>query len=180
MLEGEKDLIKRAKNGEEEPFGRLYDHYLAQIYRFILVKVNNKAEAEDLTHEVFLSAWQNLKSYKFQGFPFSSWLYQISRNKVIDHYRTKKPQTSFEDLEEGVLKVVGVVENRLDIAFDLERVKSAIQQLTPEQQDVIMLKFVEDLSNEEIAGALQKSEGAIRLLQHRAITNLKGLLWRNN
>lgn len=180
MLEGEKDLIRRAKSGEEAPFGQLYDHYIAPIYRFILVKVNNKAEAEDLTHDVFLSAWQNLKSYKFQGFPFSSWLYQIARNKVIDHYRTKKPNTSLENLDEDVLKIVGVVENRLDVALDLERVKQAIAQLTPEQQDVVMLKFVEDLSNEEIADALGKTEGAIRLLQHRAIGNLKELLWKNN
>ena len=180
MLEGEQNLIKRAQNGEEQPFGQLYDHYLPAIYRFVLVKVNNKAEAEDLTHEVFLSAWQNLKGYKFQGFPFSSWLYQIARNKVIDHYRTKKANTSFEDLEEGVLKVVGVVERNLEIRLDVERVKEAIAQLTQEQQDVIIMKFVEDLANDEIAKALDKSEGAVRLLQHRAINNLKEILWKNS
>lgn len=180
MLDSEKNLIERAKKGEMEPFGHLYDHYVAPIYRFVLVKVNNKAEAEDLTHDVFLSAWQNIKSYKHKGFPFSSWLYQIARNKVIDHYRTRKAHTSFENLDENLLKVVGVAENRLETILEVEKVKQAIAQLSPEQQDVIIMKFVEDLSNEEIAGALKKSEGAVRLLQHRAINNLKEILWRSN
>lgn len=180
MLEGEDNLIRRAKNGEEESFGRLYDHYISPIYRFIMVKVNNKAEAQDLVHEVFLSAWQNLKNYQHKGHPFSSWLYQIARNKVIDHYRTKKIHTSFENLDEDILQVVGVAESRLDRILNLEKVKEAIARLSPEQQDVVIMKFVEDLSNEEIAKALNKSEGAIRLLQHRAINNLKTILWKND
>lgn len=180
MLDGEQNLIRRAKRGEKEPFGQLYDHYIAQIYRFILMKTNNKVEAEDLTHEVFLSAWQNLQSYKFQGFPFSSWLYQIARNKVIDYYRTKKSHTSLENLDENILQVVGVVENRLDKVLEIEKVREAISQLGSEQQDVIIMKFVEDLSNEEIANALGKSEGAVRLIQHRAINNLKELIWKKN
>lgn len=178
MLEAEYNLIEQAKKGEVEPFGKLYDHYIAQIYRFVLVKVNNRAEAEDLTHDVFLSAWQNIKGYKHKGFPFSSWLYQIARNKVIDHYRTKKANTSFENLDENLLKVVGVVENRLEKVLQIEHVKGAISQLSPEQQDVVIMKFVEDLSNDEIAKALSKTEGAVRLLQHRAVNNLKEILWK--
>src|SRR3989338_9494788 len=176
MIEGEQSLIKRAKKGEEEPFGQLYDHYLPQIYRFVLMKVNNRAEAEDLTHDVFMSAWQNLKGYKFQGFPFSSWLYQIARNKIIDHYRTKKAYVSFENLDEDLLKVVGVSETNLEVTLAVETVKKALTKLTPEQQDVIAMKFIEDLSNDEIARNLGKSEGAVRLLQHRAISNLKEIL----
>lgn len=180
MLEGEDNLIRRAKKGEAEPFGQLYDHYIAPIYRFVLVKVNNRAEAEDLTHDVFLSAWQNLKGYKHKGFPFSSWLYQIARNKVIDHYRTRKPHASIENLDEDLLKVVGVVETNLNVVLEIEQVQKAITQLSPEQQDVIILKFTEDLSNEEIADALGKTEGAVRLLQHRAVNNLKALLWKKD
>lgn len=180
MLEGEDNLIRKAKKGETEPFGQLYDHYIAPIYRFILVKVTNREEAEDLTHEVFLSAWQNLKSYKHRGFPFSSWLYQIARNKVIDHYRTKKSHTSIENMDEDSLKVVGVAEMNLNTTLEIEQVKKAIAQLSPEQQDVIILKFTEDLSNKEIADTLGKTEGAVRLLQHRAVNNLKALLWKKD
>lgn len=176
MLEGEQNLIREAKSGKKEAFGQLYDHYSAPIYRFVALKVNGKEEAEDLTHETFLSAWQNLKTYKHQGFPFSSWLYQIARNKVIDHYRTRKQHTSFENLDEDILKVVGVVESNLEISLAMDKVKQAIAQLGQEQQDVVIMKFVEDLPNEEIAKVMDKSEGAIRLLQHRAIQNLKDLI----
>jgi len=176
MLEGEQNLIKKAKEGDQASFGQLYDHYIAPLYRFVLMKVNDKAEAEDLTHEVFLSSWQNLKGYKFQGFPFSSWLYQIARNKVIDFYRTKKAYVSFENLDEDLLKVVGVSETNLEVTLAVETVKKALTKLTPEQQDVIAMKFIEDLSNDEIARNLGKSEGAVRLLQHRAISNLKEIL----
>lgn len=179
MLGDEQSLISQAQNGQREAFGQLYDHYSAPIYRFVALKVGSKEEAEDLTHETFLSAWQNLKNYKHQGFPFSSWLYQIARNKVIDHYRTKKQYTSFENLDEDILKIVGVVENNLEVSLAMDQVKQAIAQLGQEQQDVIIMKFVEDLPNEEIAKALNKSEGAVRLLQHRAVQNLKEILWKS-
>ncbi len=180
MLDGELNLIREAQKGKKEAFGPLYDHYVAPIYRFVYVKVTDKEEAEDLTHEVFLSAWQNLKGYKHQGFPFSSWLYQIARNKVIDHYRTKKTHTSFENVDEDLLSIVGVVENDLEKVLALDKVKEAIAQLNQEQQDVIIMKFIEDLSNEEIANTMSKTEGAVRLLQHRAINNLKEILWKND
>lgn len=176
MLESEENLIKLAKQGEKEPFAQLYNHYVGPIYRFVLVKVGSRAEAEDLTHDVFLSAWENLKGYKHQGFPFSSWLYQIARNRVIDHYRTRKAYTELDNVDEELLKVVCVAERELETALTMEKIRSALVRLSPDQQDVIIMKFVEDLSNEEIAEALGKTDGAIRLLQHRAIQNLKELL----
>lgn len=178
MLDGELNLIKDAKKGDKEAFGKLYDHYIAPIYRFVLIKVTDKDEAEDLTHEVFLSAWQNLKNYRHQGFPFSSWLYQIARNRVIDHYRTKKQHTSLESITEDSEPAVAFAESKIEALLAMDHVKAAIQQLGDEQREVIMLKFVEDLSNEEIAKALNKTEGAIRLLQHRAVQNLKEILWK--
>jgi len=180
MIDGELSLIKQAQKGGKEAYGQLYDHYVAPIYRFVLVKVTDKEEAQDLTHEVFLSAWQNLKNYKHQGFPFSSWLYQIARNKVIDHYRTKKDHSDIYEIDESFVKVAAAVDTNLDIRLVMEQVKTALHQLSDEQQDVIMMKFIEDLSNEEIAKAMNKSEGAIRLLQHRAVNNLKDILWKSN
>lgn len=180
MLEGEINLIRQAKDGDHGSFGKLYDHYISPIYRFVMVKVNHKPDAEDLTHEVFLSAWQNLKNYKFQGFPFSSWLYQIARNKVIDHYRTKKNHSNIDEVDENLFEVVGTLEGGLDRSLALEEVKEAIASLSPDQQDVIVMKFIEDLSNEEIAKSLGKSDGAIRLLQHRAVNNLKVKLWKTS
>ena len=88
MLDGEKRIIQDAVGGEASAFGLLYDHYQPKIYRFVLVKVGRREEAEDLTHQIFLHALQNIGSYEHLGFPFSSWLYQIARNQIIDHYRT--------------------------------------------------------------------------------------------
>ena len=103
MLEEEKSLIKKARAGNTKAFGNLYDHYLPQIYRFILLKVRRKSEAEDLAHEVFLSAWKNIGNYADQGFPFSSWLYQIAKNAVIDFYRTSKNNLPVEMVDESFI-----------------------------------------------------------------------------
>lgn len=181
MIEGEIKYIKEAQKGGKEAFARLYDHYLPRIYRFVLLKVNNKAEAEDLTHEVFMNSWQNLKTYTPREFPFSSWLYRIARNEVIDFYRTHKSNIRLDLIEESNLGVDEEENLNLDLdqAIDLEGVKKLIQYLKPEQQDVIIMRFIEDLSHEEISAALNKSTGAVRLIQHRAINALKELIKKN-
>ena len=173
MLEGEEQLITAAKQGDADCFGRLYDHYVPPIYRFIFMKVTNRQEAEDLTHEVFMSAWSHLHRYRSRGFPFSSWLYQIARNRVIDHYRGKRQTAPIEAADtEGVVDPVST-EARIDQNLDLETVRLAMRDLTGAQQDVVILKFLEDLSHREIAATLAKSEGAVRLIQHRALNELR-------
>jgi RNA polymerase sigma-70 factor (ECF subfamily) len=132
--------------------------------------------AEDLAHEVFLSAFENISGYASRGFPFSSWLYQIARNKVIDYYRTRKNNLSFEMVSEEVFKINDLVEKDLNQTLALEKVWKAVETLSDVEQDVLIMRFVDDLSHKEIAGAIGKSEGAIRLIQHRAINNLKQVL----
>jgi len=175
MLEEEKKYISQAQGGNHESFGIIYDHYVPQIYRFVFFKVSVKQVAEDLTHEIFLSAWQNIKNYKQKQFPISSWLYQIARNKVIDHYRTDKKNISI-DAEDFAEEALGFEEqDSLDIPFAINKVKSLIKLLKPEYQEVLIMRYVEDLDHKEIASALKKSEGAVRLIQHRAINILKEL-----
>lgn len=176
MLEREEELIKKAKKGDNQAFGKLYDYYVAPIYRFVFIKVGHKAIAEDLTQEVFLSAFENLNNYSIQGCPLSSWLYQIARNKVIDHYRTKRNNLSIEEVGEDVFKVGAVIEKDLNFDFDLKQVREAMLKLSEIEQDVLIMRFIEDLSHHEIASAIDKSEGAVRLIQHRAIKNLKRIL----
>jgi len=175
MLEGENQIIERAKKGESQAFGLLYDHYHERIYRFIFLKVSRKEDAEDLTHQVFLSAWQNIKNYKEFGFPFSSWLYKISRNAVIDFYRSKKIETSLEEAQ-NELSSDEIKTDNIDLKIQIEKVMKALKQLKPEYQDIIIMRFVDDLSVKEVAKALDKSEGAVKLMQHRAINNLKKIL----
>ncbi len=181
MLEAEKQLIERARLGDSDSFGRLYDHYGPAIYRFIAIRVTVREEAEDLTHEVFLSAWQKLPTYKERGFPFGSWLYRIARNRVIDYWRTKKIYLSLDDPEQEIGEQLpdensSSPASELDTNISLEEIKSAIKDLSPNQQDVLILRFVEDLSPAEIAKILNKREGTIRILQFRAIKSLKRIL----
>lgn len=180
MLEAEKHYIQEAKKGDKEAFGTLYDHYLPQIYRFILFKVNGKAEAEDLTHEVFLSAWQNMPGYRMKGFPFSSWLYQIARNAVIDSYRTAKRHVQIEMVDENTLQTIPSGQDAVNTALEMEKVTHCIRQLRSDYQDIIIMRFIEEMGNDEIAAALDKSEGAVRLMQHRAMKDLKELYHNQN
>jgi len=174
MLEGEKEIIEKAKNGEKEAFGLLYDYYHPRIYRFIFLKVSNKQDAEDITHQVFLSAWQNIKNYEPQGFLFSSWLYKISRNAVIDFYRSKKNEISLEEVGDRLNDELRI--DKIDLKIQIEKVMKALKKLKPEYQDIIIMRFVDDLSIKEVAKVLDKSEGAVKIMQHRAINSLKKLL----
>ncbi|MDE2001401.1 MAG: RNA polymerase sigma factor [Patescibacteria group bacterium] len=173
MLEGEKQYIQQAKKGDRDAFGALYDHYIPQIYRFILFKVSRKDQAEDLTHEVFLSAWQNMPRYRHRGHPFSSWLYQIARNAVIDFYRTSKNTVQIEMVNEDLLRPVASSQEELNGTLEMETLQKCIAELRPDYQDLIIMRFVEELPYAETAAALDKSEGAVRLMQHRALKDLK-------
>jgi len=173
-MEDERKLISKAKEGKEEAFGQLYDKYMPAIYRFVFLKVGaQKAQAEDICHEVFLNAWQNIKNFRFQGYPFSSWLYRIALNAVIDYYRTRKVNIDIDLVPEEAMATNASLHESLDDKFDLQMVKMCLTKLEPSYQDVLIMKFIEELSNKEIAAALDKSEGAIRVVQHRAIKQLK-------
>ncbi|MCP6720064.1 MAG: sigma-70 family RNA polymerase sigma factor [Patescibacteria group bacterium] len=172
-MKEEQELVKKAQKGEPEAFGVLYDKHLTPIYRFIFLKVGNKADAEDLCHQVFLSAWKNIGRYRFQGFPFSSWLYKIASNTVIDHWRTKKNNTSIELVAESLLSESPKLDHLLDQKLEVQLIKTSLIKLESEQQNVIIMRFVDELTNKEIAQILGKSEGAIRVIQHRAIKRLR-------
>ncbi len=176
MLDGEEQIIARAIRGESSAFGSLYGNYQPQIYRFVYLKVSHREEAEDLTHQVFLSAWQNIHTYREQGYPFSSWLYQIARNKVIDFYRAKKNESSLDAFDPDAFGEKETVTERTELSLGLEHLKKALRGMRPEYQEIIVLRFVEELSLKEVANTLAKTEGAVKLLQHRAIKNLRALL----
>jgi len=177
MLDGEEKLIKSAVGGDSSAFGALYDHYQPMIYRFVLVKVGRREEAEDLTHQVFLSAWQNIRRYKNLGHPFSSWLYQIARNQIVDYYRSKKSDITLDD-GDSELFIPSAATDPVDISTKLavEKVFAALRKLKPEYGEVIMLRFVEDASLRDAARILEKTEGAVKLMQHRAIKELRKIL----
>ncbi|OGM94715.1 hypothetical protein A2524_02355 [Candidatus Wolfebacteria bacterium RIFOXYD12_FULL_48_21] len=178
MLDGEeKSIIDRAIGGDTLAFGLLYDKYHGQIYRFVYLKVSHREEAEDITHHVFLNAWQHIAGYKHRGFPFSSLLYQIARNKVIDHYRTKKSTIDIEGLHEAdIPRHESSLEDAVHFQFQVATVKEALKQLKQDYQDIIIMRYIEELSPSEVARILKKPETTVRVLQHRAIKQLKALL----
>jgi len=175
-MKDEELLIQKAKNGEREAFGKLYDHYMPKIYRFVLFKISIKHDAEDLTHQVFSHALEHIGSYEPHGFPLSSWLYRIASNTVIDYYRTFKNNLDIENVPEEKFAEQSGSETKFDSSLNMERVLKAIQKLDSDQQNVIIMKFVDELSNKEIAKAIEKTEGAIRVIQHRALKQLKNFL----
>ena len=180
MIDGEEQLIRSAVGGDSSAFGSLYDRYQPAIYRFVVVKVGSREEAEDITHHVFLSAWANVRTYKHRGHQFSSWLYQIARNMVIDHYRSRKDDVSLDKLDPESSIIPAVAQSDLFKKMQIEKVHRAIKELKPDYQDVVILRFIEDLPLKDVAAILKKSEGAVKLAQHRAIRELKKKLGEDN
>jgi RNA polymerase sigma-70 factor (ECF subfamily) len=171
-LVNERQLVLQAQAGNAEAFGQLYDAYMERIYRFIYFRVEDQQTAEDLTSQVFLRAWNNLDRFRLGRTPYLAWLYTIAHNAVIDHYRTRKVTTALEDVRLSQPDYAEVVENHIDFAVEMKSIKSAMQTLTDDQQQVLTLKFIEGLSNDEIARHLGKREGAVRALQMRGLRAL--------
>ncbi len=162
-------LLKRAKLGEKEAFGKLYEMYLDRIYRFIFFKVRqDRLLAEDLTAEVFVKAWLHLSSFKKGS--FQAWLYTIARNRVIDHIRTAHQHV---ELDDSLADQKESVEDTVIRALTAEQIMEGLQELSEEQREIIILRFVQDLSYKEIATITQKKEEAIRALQYRALKQLR-------
>ena len=150
------------------------------IYRFIVVKVGRREDAEDLTHQVFMSAWQGVSRYEDLGHPFSSWLYRIARNQVIDHYRAKKPDVSLEVVDAEAIQDPVIPQLDLPRKLEFEKTLAAVRKLSHDHQDVVVMRFIEDFSLKETARAMKRSEGAVKLLQHRAIKELQKILATND
>lgn len=166
-------LLNQAKNGSSDAFAALYNLSFDKVYRFIYYRVSHKETAEDLTEEVFIKAFAGIKDLqKYKA--YEGWLFAIARNKVIDYYRSKKETVDLVEVENSLLYESTVLDT-LQLESDQKKLLETLTKLPAEQQMILRMKFFEELSNSEIAAALHKSEGAIRVLQFRALANLKKL-----
>lgn len=167
-------LVTLAKKGDTEAFGRVYDALVKPVYRYIYYRVEPQI-AEDLTEETFLKAWQNLKKYKQRKNPFSSWVFKIAHNLVCDYYR--KNETTSE-IDENIADPQEHLspERTITIKFTQTHLRTAIKKLPENSQQVIILKYINELDNNEIAKTIGKSEGAIRIIQFRALKQLRSIL----
>ena len=171
-LPGERQFVRRAQRGNTEAFARLYDGYVDRIYRYIYFRVSHTQTAEDITSQVFLKAWENLRRYNRGGTPFLAWLYTIARNAVIDHYRTHKETVPLEETTLFLENPGEAVEMHIDLAAEIQTLRTAMKELTEEQQQVLVLKFIAGMNTAQVARQMGKGQGAIRALQMRALQAL--------
>lgn len=169
---------RRAAAGDAEAFGELYDRYVDAVYRYVYYRVRNEADAEDVTSEVFFKALRAIPGYTPRQ-PFLAWLYRIARNAVIDRARSERPQVAFEDalLHPGADRVVDP-DAGLDGLSDRVALRDALARLTPLQQDVIVLRYVEGLDTKAIGRILGRRDGTVRGIEFRALGALRQLLPR--
>jgi len=173
----EESLIRRAQQRDQVALTQLYEENFDRIYRYIVLKIGDRTEAEDMTQQVFLNALQSISSYKWKGMPFASWLYRIAHNQIVDYLRKKSRHASVP-LDESISKADtdGDPKHVTERKMEIEELVVATKKLTAAQQEVISLRFAGELSIAEVAGVMGKSEGAIKALQHSAIVALRKAL----
>ncbi len=175
-IDKEKELVSRVLAGNKEAFGELYDFYAPKIFRFIRLKVRSQTLAEDLSSESFLRIWEYLQGEREIEESFRALLYKIARNLIIDYYKRKSSQEiliddDFREFLEGQF-----IRDDTNARDDAEEVHRALVNIKEEYQDVIIWYYLDELSVPEISKIMGKSEGAIRVLIHRALGTLKDRL----
>jgi RNA polymerase sigma-70 factor (ECF subfamily) len=157
-------------------FGELYDRFVERVYRYLYFRTGSHPEAEDLTEQVFLKAWEAIGRYRWQGRPFLAWLYRLAHNSHIDYVRSQRPTTSLNNDDRPIELDSPAAAVELARALDADLLAHALGELTIDQQQVIVMKFIDGLDNEQIAHTMDKREGAIRALQMRALLSLRRVL----
>ena len=174
-MQDEESLIRRAQQCDQVALTQIYEENFDKIYRYIVLKIGDRAEAEDMTQQVFLNALKSISSYKYKGMPFSSWLFRIAHNQVVDYYRKKKRSVTVP-LDETIAAGYDNPGRETERKLEIEQMTQATKQLTKAQQEVISLRFAGELSIAEVAKVMKKSEGAIKALQHSAIVSLRKIM----
>jgi len=166
----EREVVRRATAGDPQAFAELYGAYLDPIYRYVYYRTGGAQDAEDVTETVFTNAWRAIGRYRQNGVPFRAWLYRIASNAVADFHRARRP---LEPLEEALHAGRADLEADLEATEDARELGRGLRKLPEESQQVLLLRFVEGFSHAEVADVLGKSEGACRVLQHRALSALR-------
>ncbi len=172
----DEELVQQAVEHDRAAFARLYDKYVDRVFKHVYYKVSNQHEAEDITQETFIKAWEAIGGYRRTGAPFAAWLIAIARNLVIDHYRARKKIVPLEDGIEVKIDPDKNPELLAEASFDRADIRSAILKLKEDKQKVVMMRFIDGFSYTEIAQTMKKSEGAVRVILFRALGDLKQLL----
>jgi RNA polymerase sigma-70 factor (ECF subfamily) len=168
-----RELVARGQQGDREALEELYLIHFDRIYSYLHVSVGNRHDAEDLTTQTFLKMLEKIGSFKWQSAPFSAWLFRIAHNLAMDHFRSRRRWQPEEEVPEPPGEEEPSAELEAMQVIGRESMLKLIDRLSPEQQQVLTLKFVFNLPNAEVAAILDKTEGAIKSLQHRALVSLQ-------
>lgn len=177
----EEETLARASQGDKDAFGQLYERYAERIFNYVYYRTGNIHDAEDLTARVFQRAMNHIQKYTDRGLPFSAWLYRIAHNLVANWHRdrSRKQEIPLDDLP--ILQTKGDhPEKKLVHSQEQEALLKMIRTLPAERQNLLILKFVEDMSNAEIGEVMNRSEGAVKSLYHRTLLSLRDQLEDQN
>jgi RNA polymerase sigma-70 factor (ECF subfamily) len=167
----EGDLVERAKR-DAEAFGRLYERHRVRVYQFACSRLRNSHDAEDMTAEVFMRAWQAIGRYQSTGAPFTAWLYRTASNAIVDQQRKRRGVV--EDIDQHRnLAAAGSVEDVVAERDRVRRIGLVAQRLPARQRTVFALSFSHDLTHNAIARRMGRSRGAVKLLQYRAVAGVR-------
>lgn len=175
----EKRLLKQAQNGDANAFAQLYREHVQAIFRYIAYRVQDHQQAEDLTGDVFTRALEGLPKYQDRGKPFLAWLYRIAHARVVDFYRKRDRRPNESDISAEPLSVTPDMDEGLVRSQAASALRDAIADLTDDQQQVIILRFIEGHRTDTVAALMGKKPNAIKALQHRALRSLAGRLERS-
>jgi RNA polymerase sigma-70 factor (ECF subfamily) len=167
-------VLERAIQGDSEAFGELYERYVGRIYNYIYYRTGNVYDAEDLTERVFMRALRHIRNYKHRGLPFSAWLYRIAHNLVANWHRDNSRRKEIP-LEDSILAShsSGFPESEMLRTEEEEHLLHVLRCLPAERQQLIILKFVDHLSNAEIGQVMGRTEGAVKSLYHRTLLTVR-------
>ena len=174
-MQDEESLVRRAQQQDKEAFAQLYEVNFNKIYRYVVIRIGNKTEAEDVAQQVFLNALRSISSFKWKGAPFSAWLFRIAHNLVVDYIR-KESKRATTPLDESLASSDDNPQLMSEHRLDIEQLISATKRLTEAQREVISLRFAGELPVAQVAKVMGKSQGAVKALQHSAIVALRKTL----
>jgi len=167
--------VEQAVAGDAESFGRLYDLYVDRIYRHLYYRVGNATQAEDLAAQVFEKAYKAIGRYRTMGRPFFVWLLSIAHNLLVDHYRAQRDSPSIDDViipADDSADPVTLAER----SFASATLRQAIKKLKRDQQIVVVMRYIDGLDYADIAAAVNKTEGAVRVVLHRSLIALRKII----
>ena len=160
-----------------EQFSQIYDQYIEKIYRFVYLKVNSQETAEDITSKVFMKGWEAFQKQESEIRNPGAFLYQIARNLVVDHYREKgRTKIISADFSPQIADPGISIHDKAILSADISLIKSAIQKLKRDYQDILIWHYLEDMPVNQIADMLKKPAGTVRVMLHRGLKDLKDII----